>query len=251
MAHSFILAHADETTAFEHFATSQPRNIVLLIDTYDTERAAHKVVELAARLKARGIAVRGVRIDSGDLAAHAHAVRAILDAGGCRDLTIFASGSLDEYTLAKLKANGAPIDGFGIGTALDTSADQPYLDCAYKLEEYAGIARRKRSEHKETWPGAKQVYRELDPKGRYSFDILTVAEDREPGMPLLHPVMMGGKRLSPPEPLSAIRARAKESLASLPNELCAIDGPFSPYPVRISDELRSLTHSVDVIRCRT
>jgi nicotinate phosphoribosyltransferase len=148
MAHSFVQAHDDEITAFDHFAHSLPENVVLLIDTYDTEAAAEKVVRVAPKLMRDGIKIKGVRLDSGDLAEHAFKVRRILDDGGLQDVTIFASGSVDEYVLEKLMQKGAPIDGFGIGTHMDTSADAPYLDCAYKLVEYAGKARRKRSEGK-------------------------------------------------------------------------------------------------------
>jgi len=130
MAHSYIQAHADETTAFEHFARSHPDNVILLIDTYDTEAAAAKVVTLARKLQADGISIKGVRLDSGDLAAHARQVRQILDAGGLQQATIFASGNLDEYRLHALLSSAAPIDGFGVGTALDISSDAPALDCA-------------------------------------------------------------------------------------------------------------------------
>ncbi len=129
--------------------------MVLLIDTYDTEAGAARVVELAPQLAARGLAVHGVRLDSGDLGAHARRVRAILDAGGLGRVTLFASGSVDEYLIRDLLAQGAPIDGFGVGTRLDTSSDAPALDCAYKLQEYAGRPCRKRSEGKATWPGRK------------------------------------------------------------------------------------------------
>jgi len=141
-----------------------------LIDTYDTEAAAQKVVDLAPALHAQGIKIKGVRIDSGDLADHARKVRTILDRGSLNDATLFASGNIDEYKLAELMAEQAPIDGFGIGTRLDTSSDAPYLDCAYKLQEYAGVARRKRSEGKATWPGRKQVYRNYDDNGMMSGD---------------------------------------------------------------------------------
>ncbi|MEK7352624.1 MAG: nicotinate phosphoribosyltransferase, partial [Nitrospirota bacterium] len=138
MAHSFVQAHTDETTAFEHFALAHPENAALLIDTYDTEAAAHKVVALAPSLKQQGIAVKAVRLDSGDLADHARKVRRILDEGGLPKTQILASGNLDEYQLQRLIAGGAPIDSFAVGTAMTTSADAPSLDCAYKLQEYAG-----------------------------------------------------------------------------------------------------------------
>src|SRR5271165_6181937 len=127
MAHSFVQAHDDEATAFERFARVRPRALTLLIDTYDTERGAASVARLAPRLAADGIAVSAVRLDSGDLAAHAHAVRAILDAAGLQSIHIFASGGLDEQKLLSLCHGGAPIDGFGVGTSLTTSGDAPAL----------------------------------------------------------------------------------------------------------------------------
>ncbi|MHB1062821.1 MAG: nicotinate phosphoribosyltransferase, partial [Thiobacillus sp.] len=196
MAHSFIQAHDDEALAFEHFAHAQPDNAVLLIDTWDTEAAAYKVVALAPKLTHAGIRIKGVRIDSGDLAEHARRVRAILDAGGLGHVIIFASGDLDEYELRDMLAAGAPVDGFGVGTRVDTSSDQSYLDCAYKLQEYAGHARRKRSEGKATWPGRKQVFRRHDADGRMAGDAVTLETDVQPGDPLLLPMMRGGCRLA-------------------------------------------------------
>ncbi|MGD8709879.1 MAG: nicotinate phosphoribosyltransferase, partial [Ectothiorhodospiraceae bacterium] len=152
MAHSFILAHESEEEAFERFARSHPHNVILLIDTFDTEAAAEKVVALAPGLARDGIRVRGVRIDSGDLADHARRVRRILDDGGLQETTIFASGGLDEYGIRELVADGAPIDGFGVGSKVDTSADLAFLDSAYKLHQYEGEALSKRSEGKADLP---------------------------------------------------------------------------------------------------
>ncbi len=162
MAHSFIQAHDDEVAAFRDFARIHPNGVTLLLDTYDTVRAAHAVVAL----RREGVPVGAVRLDSGDLAALSREVRQILDAGGCREVQIVASGNLDELEIARLLAAGAPIDVFGVGTKLDVSADAPYLDCVYKIQEYDGRPRRKRSAGKATWPGRKQVYREYDATGR-------------------------------------------------------------------------------------
>jgi len=244
MAHSFVQAHDQETLGFEHFARSLPRNVVLLIDTYDTEAAAEKVVQLAPKLVRDGITIKGVRLDSGDLADHARKVRRILDEGGLKEVTIFASGSVDEYLLKRLMEAGAPIDGFGIGTHLDTSADAPYLDCAYKLVEYAGRPRRKRSEGKVLWPGRKQVYRRHDGRGRMEGDVLTLEDDPQEGEPLIQPVMHSGKRLSPTVPLAELRERALAELARLPEDLRTIE-PAPPYPVTTSSRLRELAREVD------
>ena len=130
---------------FSRSPRSRPNNLVLLIDTYDTEAAARKVVALSKRLHAEGIAVSAVRLDSGDLIQLAKVVRRILDGGGLTDVKIFASGGIDEDELVRFREHGAPIDGFGIGTSLTTSFDLPALDCAYKLQEYDGLPRRKHS----------------------------------------------------------------------------------------------------------
>jgi nicotinate phosphoribosyltransferase len=244
MAHSYVQAHASEIEAFESFARAQPANAMLLIDTYDAERAAHGVVELARRLAADGIAIKGVRIDSGDLGDLARRVRAILDAGGCHALTIFASGNLDEHRVRDLVAGGAPIDGFGIGTRMNTSADAPYLDCAYKLEEYEGRARRKRSVGKATWPGRKQVWRRFDAEGRAIGDTLTVVGDEADGTPLLVPAMRGGVRVEPVATLAAARTRLADQLPRLPAPLRRLE-PADPYPVQIAPALEALAAAVD------
>jgi nicotinate phosphoribosyltransferase len=244
MAHSFIETHDSEALAFEHFARAQPENVTLLIDTYDTEAAAHKVVQLAPRLKTAGITVKAVRIDSGDLALHAHNVRRILDDAGLKEIGIFSSGSLDEHALRDLLFRGAPIDGFGVGTNMDTSADAPFLDCAYKLQEYAGRARRKRSEGKATWPGRKQVYRAYDASGIMTGDVLTLETDPQPGEALILPVMRNGKRVQAPETLTDIRRRATEQFQRMPRRLRELEDA-SPYPVTVAPALRELAVAVD------
>ncbi len=250
MAHSFIQAHDSETEAFEHFARTQPEGVVLLLDTYDTEAAAEKVVALAPSLRKKGIRILGVRLDSGDLADHARKVRRILDEGGLKNVRIYASGNLDEYTVRDLVAS-APIDGFGIGSRMVTSADAPYLDCAYKLQEYEGRPRRKRSEGKATWPGRKQVYRLLGSDGRIAYDVLTLEDDPQDGQPLIQPFMHAGKRLPAseaglglPTPLSELRKRAATQLALLPEHLRRLEED-PPYEVRISQSLHDLAHTVD------
>jgi nicotinate phosphoribosyltransferase len=244
MAHSFIEACDDETTAFEQFATARPANLTLLIDTYDTLAAAHKVVALAPRLAARGITIRSVRIDSGDLVAQAKAVRAILDQAGLREIGIFASGGLDEGDVQDLLAAGAPFTGFGLGTALTTSADVPALDCAYKLQEYAGIARRKRSVGKATWPGRKQVWRSYGSDGRMQRDVLSLESDSQPGEQLLRPVMRAGRRVAPSPTLAESRAYAARELARLPEALRVLE-PKLAYQVDVSGALEQLAADVD------
>lgn len=243
MAHSFVQAHDDEAEAFEHFAHANPDSVVLLLDTYDTETAAEKTVAVAARLKEQGIQVKGVRLDSGDLANHARRVRRILDDSGLADVTIFASGSLDEYRLRDLVQSRAPIDGFGIGSRLDVSADVPYLDCAYKLQEYAGRPRRKRSEGKATWPGRKQVFRTFRDQIMRS-DVVTLDEDRQSGESLIQLVMKNGRRVNRPIPLTKLRDWAAANLAALPERLSDLEGS-KRYPVEISPSLRALAAELD------
>jgi nicotinate phosphoribosyltransferase len=244
MAHSYVQAHDDEVDAFERFAHAQPDNVVLLLDTYDTAMAAEEVVALAPRLRQQGITIKGVRLDSGDLADLAHKVRRILDAGGLPHVRILASGNLDEEAVRSMVSSGAPIDDFAIGTRLDTSADAPYLDCAYKLQEYAGRPRRKRSTGKATWPGRKQIYRTLGSDGRMAGDTLTLEGDPHPGEPLLHAVMRGGQRLTPSLSLSVIRQHAAAELARLPEHLRQLQVD-PPYPVAIAQCLRDLAETVD------
>jgi len=244
MAHSFIQVYDDEMTAFENFARSRPEGVILLIDTYDTEAGARKVVELAPKLKADGIAIRGVRIDSGDLSAMAKKVRGILDAGGLKDVIILVSGGINEDVLLKMAAAKAPIDGFGIGVNLDASIDAPSLDCAYKLQDYAGKPRRKLSEGKQTWPGRKQVWRSFDEQGRMRGDVLSLEDDRQDGETLVKPVMRGGKRVAPASSLAQIRERAVRDLARLPEPLRRLESSVA-YPVEISAKLKALAAQTD------
>lgn len=243
MAHSFIEAHDDEALAFTRFAHVRPRGLTLLIDTYDSERAAAIVAHLAPRLHEEGIEVSAVRIDSGDLALHAKRVRAILDAAGLHKIRIFVSGGLDEHALQKLCETGAPIDGFGIGTSLTTSFDAPALDCAYKLQEYAGRARRKKSEGKATWPGRKQVYRHYTPDGIIARDIVALVDEPTPGEPLLKPAMREGRRVEGLPGLKAARATAAASLATLPEPLRRLQS--RQIPVEISSGVRALAAALD------
>jgi nicotinate phosphoribosyltransferase len=240
MAHSFVQAHEEERAAFAGFARCHPQQTTLLIDTYDTLAAAREVVAL----RQGGASVGAVRIDSGDLDTVSRQVRAILDAGGCRDIRILVSGTLDEYQVEKLVDAGAPIDSFAIGTRLGTSADAPSIDCAYKLEEYAARPRRKRAWGKETWPGRKQVYRTLGGDGRIAADLVALETEAATGEPLLVPVMRDGRRLSAPEPLAIIRQRAARSLAALPAHALPLTSP-EPLVPTISAGIRALAASVD------
>lgn len=247
MAHSFIEAHDGEVDAFRNFLEVRRRRSALLIDTYDTERAAHRVAELSRELRAKRApgGVQGVRIDSGDLSAQAFAVRRILDAQGCHDVEIILSGNLDEYRIQELLAANTPVNAFGVGTHLDVSFDAPALDFAYKLQEYAGRARRKRSIGKQTWPGVKQVFREHDARGEIRGDWIALADERMPGVPLLHEVMREGRLITPLPRLPEIRERCREELSRLPKALKQLNEGEAAYEVRISPAIRALAAKLD------
>lgn len=167
-------------------------------------------------------------------------VRGILDAGGLQEVLIFASGNLDEYSLAPFATGKAPVDGFGIGSRLTTSADVPYFDCAYKLVEYKGLGRRKLSKGKATWPGRKQVFRQLSPNRIMSGDILALEQEALAGTPLLNHSMAGGLRCGRQPLLAEARDLLQRQLPSLPR----LDDPKTPYPVRISDRLQAFAEEV-------
>ncbi|EAR20891.1 nicotinate phosphoribosyltransferase [Nitrococcus mobilis] len=243
MAHSFILAHPSETEAFLRFARSHPTNVILLIDTYDTEAAARKVVELAPGLSRQGIQIQGVRIDSGNLAEHARRVRAILDEGNLRETAILVSGGLDEHQIHDLVASGAPIDGFGVGSKVNSSADLPFLDSAYKLHQFDGKACGKLSEGKSDLPGTKQIYRQLDTNHMMMGDVIGLEGELIEGQPLLQPVMQEGQRTSAPETLQILRDRLAANVAALPEPYLRLqDAP--PFPVVLSEKLRTLNRKL-------
>jgi nicotinate phosphoribosyltransferase len=168
-----------------------------------------------------------------------------LDGGGLHDVSIFASGNLDEYRIAALLAQGAPINGFGVGTALDTSSDVPALDAVYKLQSYAGVPRRKRSEGKATWPGIKQVWRRLDGDGKLLADEIRLLDEPAAGVPLLQPCMRGGRRLSPHPGLQSCRECHAAQMRSLPKGLRRLDAPPAGFSAQVSAGLRTLAADQD------
>jgi len=252
MAHSFIEAHDSEAAAFRRFVHSRRERTTLLVDTYDTDRALQRVVSLAGELAAEQSAagIRAVRIDSGDLAGQARAARALFDAHGLHGIQIVVSGGLDEYAIDELLAHGAPVDAFGVGTALDVSADAPALDMAYKLEAYAGRPRRKSSPGKGTWPGGKQVYRERGGTGQYLRDRIVRLEEQAAGQALLGEIMRDGRRIAPLPPLSRVRECCRAELEALPAALRELRPVPCSYPVSVSDALRSLARSMDLAESR-
>jgi len=234
MAHSFIQTHPDELSAFRALVRLYPSTI-LLVDTFDTLQGVENVIRLAKELGDH-FQVRGIRLDSGDLLELSKAARTRLDQAGLSKVEIFASSELDEHEIERLVSNGAPIQGFGVGTAMGVSADAPSLDVAYKLVSYEGETRVKLSRGKEVLPGQKQVFR-IEDNGVAARDVLACFGEALPGRPLLSPVMRGGRRLSPPEPLDRVRARARDEIARLPTALRQLSRAEPPYPVEPSAAL--------------
>lgn len=244
MAHSFVQVHTSEEDAFLSFARTHPDNAVFLIDTYDTEKAAAKLAQVAQKLAPDGISIRAVRIDSGDLGQHAKNVRSILDMAGLNSIKIMASGGIDELLLRDLVMSKAPIDSFGIGTSLVVSEDAPALDCAYKIKAYAGEAKRKRSEGKAYWPGPTQIFRKHDAAGIIVRDTIGCADEILPGTPLMQPVVVKGELCRPLPKLSDVRLFAQAELMSLPPQLKQPDTSAS-LRAEVSSKLHQLAEIVD------
>ncbi|RJP14834.1 MAG: nicotinate phosphoribosyltransferase [Candidatus Abyssobacteria bacterium SURF_5] len=238
MAHSYVTTFEDEIESFRAFARSHPRNTILLVDTYDTLSGVKKACVVGREMKERGQTMRGVRLDSGDMADLSKKAREILDEAGLSDSMIIASSGFDEYKIRDVLRQDAPIDGFGVGTNMGVSKDSPYVDMAYKLVEYDARPVLKLSEGKVTLPAEKQVYRFLDRDGRLDEDVIALrSEDPVPdAVPLLHKVMEMGKRTFD-ESLDAIRSRCATSLGSLPPPIATIENP-AKYTVRESERLR-------------
>ncbi len=229
MAHSWVQAFASEAEAFEAYARVFPGTTTLLVDTYDTAEGVHR----AARIEPP---VQGIRIDSGDVESLAFQARAILNAHGRSRVKIMASGDLDEYRIARLVALDAPIDGFGVGSALVTSRDAPTLGMVYKLVEVDGRGTFKLSTGKKTYPMKKQVFRRRDPSGRFCGDLVTRWDETVLGEPLLTPIVRSGRLVGELPSLEAIRVHCQGQRAALPQAILALDSKAS-YSVTYSDVL--------------
>ncbi|SBT44347.1 nicotinate phosphoribosyltransferase [Micromonospora narathiwatensis] len=239
MAHSYVEAFPDERAAFRAFAADFPVNPIFLVDTYDTPEGVRAAVDVVAELGLTGPVA--VRLDSGDLAALARQSRAILDGAGLTRAKIVASGSLDEDVIAGLVAQGAPIDGYGVGTRMGVSYDAPSLDSAYKLVSVGDRPVLKLSPGKATLPGPKQVFR--DPAGA-SGDVIGL-RDEPPSAgrePLLVPVMRGGRLLAVADPAGEVRAardRCRADLGWLPDAARRLTDPV-PLVATVSPALAAL-----------
>lgn len=243
MAHSYVQAHASELDAFRNFTALYP-STTLLVDTYDTLDGVRNVIRLAEE-QGDEFAVAAIRLDSGDLATLARDARALLDDAGLARVRIFASGGLDEDSVAALVGQDAPIDAFGVGTSMGVSADAPSLDIVYKLAEYRGRPTSKLSAGKPVLPGAKQVFRVAD-DGTAAYDVIGTADEAGPGTPLLEPAMRAGVplRRADGKALAHARERARAGIAQLPARVRALAPADPAYEVRISERLDALHRSV-------
>jgi nicotinate phosphoribosyltransferase len=244
MAHSFVMSYPKEIDAFRAFSKTFPDKTTLLIDTYDDVAGAEKAAAVAKELEAKGYRLGGVRLDSGDLAETSRKVRRILDEADLGYVKIFASGDLEEFKVAQLLEDGAPIDSFGVGTKMGTSADRPYLDGIYKLcetqtfnGEFTPIM--KLSKDKITLPGRKQVYRFQSRDAAFRKDVIALADEDIEGEPLLVKVMEGGKPTQKAPSLADIRANAEANLSKLPAQYKALTNA-PRYPVELSRKLEKL-----------
>ncbi|AMM41929.1 nicotinate phosphoribosyltransferase [Candidatus Desulfofervidus auxilii] len=242
MAHSFITSFKKEIDAFRAFSKIFPQNTVLLIDTYDTIIGAHKAAIIGKELLYQGKKLKGVRLDSGDMAPLSKEVRQVFKEAGLNNVMIFASGGFDEYKIAKVLEQGAEIDAFGVGTKMGVSADAPYTDIAYKLVEYDGRPVLKLSMGKKTLVGQKQVFR-LKEKNNLQKDIIALRTEKLDGEPLLTPVMKEGKRLFHSEPLTKIRDRFQTEFAALDESYKRLENP-AIYLVELGPALQKLQKQV-------
>lgn len=244
MAHSFIQAHDNEVDAFRSFAALYP-GTTLLVDTYDLSQAIDNIIALKRELGGK-FNIGAIRLDSGDLEELASSARKKLDAADLNEVKIVASGGLDEYRIDALVKAGAPIDAFGVGSALGASTDAPNLDLAYKLTVYDGTPRMKKSTGKASLPGAKQVYRFYDSDGGICSDEITLREEQREARALLTPIVQNGELVAAGtlDPAIAVR-HAEQEIRNLPAPLREIaPSDDRAYEVRISPAVRALREQV-------
>jgi nicotinate phosphoribosyltransferase len=238
MAHSYVEAFNSERQAFTAFAQDFPNRTTFLVDTYDT---LHGIRQAIGAIKGLGLSENlAIRIDSGDFARITHRARRMLDDSGMGSVRIIVSGGLDELEIDELVRGGAPIDAFGVGTRMGVSADQPYLDTAYKLVSIDRRPVMKLSAGKATQPRPKQVFRRPTPLK----DVVGLRTEKAPAGfgRLLEPVMRHGKRISTAPSLAESRLRFEQDLALLPARTRDLSSPRSPV-VGVTRALRTATAS--------
>lgn len=273
-AHSWVMAFDSESAAFDAYAAASPNNGILLVDTYDTLRGVGHAIDTARKLREQGHELVGIRLDSGDLAHLSIEARRRLDEAGFPGVRIVATNELDEYAIEELKARGARIDTWGIGTRLITAYDQPALGGVYKLtalrrDDGSWHRALKLSEEpaKASCPGILQVRRFLvngRPAGDVIYDeVLTPRPERTMILPataspwsppgdaeavdLLAPVFRAGRRVAESPPLQDVRAHAAAQLAALGPDIRRLRNP-EIYPVGLEPALHGLLRELSPAR---
>lgn len=254
MAHSFVMSFEREIESFLAYSRVFPDKSTLLVDTYEVRKGIDNAVAAGLYLKGKGYLLRGIRLDSGDIAYWSRKARRTLDARGLRKVGIVASGNLDEFKIKELLQKGALIDSFGVGTNMGASIDAPSLDVVYKLSEVSDEAggfspTMKLSRGKATYPGRKQVFRIRNKVSGYNRDILALESEDVRGEPLLKKVVAGGRVIYPQETLEKIRKRAAAQLAYFSPRLKTIDRRYR-YPLIISGGLTKTMRSLARQLCR-
>ncbi|WP_027460990.1 nicotinate phosphoribosyltransferase [Deinococcus murrayi] len=268
-AHAWVESFPDELTAFRAYAELYPESTVLLLDTVDTLRSGlPNALTVARELRERGFELRGVRLDSGDLAYLSRRVRAAFDEAGFPGVKIVASNDLSESVIASVIAEGGRVDVYGVGTQLVTAGGEGggALGGVYKLAQLGGVPKMKLTgePRKSSLPGEKAVWRALEPDGSYALDALTLGEAPRPGdrvsdpvnplrfsrvpggldwRPAREVVMEGGDRTHAPEPLPDLQARARADLARLPAGTRRLLNPHV-YRVGLADDVAALRDRV-------
>ncbi len=264
-AHSWVMSFASEEEAFEAYARALPNNCIFLVDTYETLGGIDRAIESARRLRAAGHEMIGIRLDSGDLCRLSIEARRKLDAAGFPEAQIVASNDLDERSILELKAAGARIGVWGVGTKLATAYDQPALGGVFKLSafrdaggEWTRVLKLSEEPVKVSNPGIPQV-RRFQKDGRFLADViydelegisdpcvLVDAEGRESALPdgadgedLLVPVTRGGASVYRQPALDTVRERAQRQLGSLDDACRRFERP-AIFPVGLDLHLYRL-----------
>jgi len=237
VAHSYIMSFETEEESFRAYARTFPDKAVLLVDTYDTVKGVEKAIEVAKELERKGFRLKGVRLDSGNVVELSKETRKMLDENGLDYVKIIVSGGLDEFLIDEILSSGAPVDIFGVGTKVGTSADSPYIDFVYKLVEVGGKSVMKTSTGKRMYPGRKQVFR-FDDR-----DVIGCHDEELGGEKLLKPVIVNGRLASRMPSLMEIRENFMRNLERLPERVKSIY-ESAAYRVEVSERLEKLYSEV-------
>jgi nicotinate phosphoribosyltransferase len=264
-AHSWIQSFDDELTAFRQFAEIYPYNCILLVDTYDTLRSGvPNAIRVAKEMESKGKRLKGIRLDSGDLAYLSKKARKMLNDAGLNYVMVFASNQLDEYLIRSLDQQNAPIDGFGVGTRLITGKDDAALDGVFKLSSSDGKPRLKLSENLEKiiFPGEKKVYRFFNGDDMFYADAVSLSKEKKVDIihhpheqekscslkglraeQLLQTVLKNGKQRNGKVPISEITNYMYKRLKELPEEHKRFENPHI-YKVGLSKKLWNLRNKL-------